>query len=214
MAGPLHGSVLSDPSLLFWGVLGGFLLGSVPFSFLLGRTRGIDLRQLGSGNVGATNLGRNAGLLWGVGAFLLDAAKGAIPPLLIREFGGVEGATILAGGAAVLGHCYSPWLKFSGGKGVATMSGLVVVAAAPLAAVLFFVWGGVLSLSRNVGLASVCAAAAAFGLGNWVVFSSDTFPQGIATSSPWLGGLLITLSSLVVYRHRSNLRELLVREES
>ncbi len=214
MAGPLPGSVLSDPTVLFWGIFGGFLLGSVPFSFLLGRVRGIDLREVGSGNVGATNLGRNAGFLWGVGAFLLDAAKGAVPPLIIREFGGVEGVAILAGGAAVLGHCYSPWLKFAGGKGVATMAGLVVVAAAPLAGILLVVWGVVVSLSRNIGLASVCAAAVAFGLGNWLLFSTETFPAAIATSSPWLGGLLITLSLLVVHRHRSNLQELLERRES
>ena len=186
-------------------LLGSFLLGSIPFAYLLGRMRGLDLRKLGSGNVGATNLGRNAGFAWGVLAFLLDAAKGAIPVLAalrISETGDGETWAVFAGSAAVLGHCFSPFLRFRGGKGVATMAGVIGTLAPPLFGGLFALWAGVALWRKNIGLASVVAAFTSAIVGTAWLIEPPQPPR------PALAILFLVLSSLVILRHRSNLRTL------
>ena len=198
---------LAGTSDHFGLLIGSFLLGSIPFAYLLGRMRGIDLRQLGSGNVGATNLGRNAGFAWGVFAFLLDAAKGAVPVLaaLSLEQGGpdAESWAVLAGSASVLGHCFSPFLRFRGGKGVATMAGVVGTLAPPLFGGLFALWAGIALWRKNIGLASMAAASTSAIVGIvWLVRPPEP-PR------PALAILFLVLSSLVIIRHRSNLRALL-----
>ena len=198
-----------------WIFVAAFLLGSIPFALLLGFSRGIDLRKVGSGNVGATNLGRSAGIAWGVVAFLLDAAKGALPVAFVVTAGfstgwgsGAEGTgdertAVLAGGAAVLGHCFSPFLRFRGGKGVATMAG-VLLGLAPLVFVaLFSFWGVLVAWKRNIGLASVVTSVAAIGFGVFAAFGAEGEPR------PWLAGLLTILPAVVIVRHRSNIRALL-----
>lgn len=205
MSGPPTLAALPDLSntepLLFWlGVAAGFLLGSVPFAYLLGRLRGIDLRQVGSGNVGATNLARSAGLALGIVGFLLDAAKGAVPALGSRWAGGDAGAQALASGAAVLGHCYSPFLAFRGGKGVATMAGAVAVLSPWTCALLLGVWGIAMAALRTVGIASSITAVAALAIGVRLLLPGD--PAGNAA----LAVVLIGLSAVVLVRHRSNLR--------
>ncbi|HET8647068.1 MAG TPA: glycerol-3-phosphate acyltransferase, partial [Vicinamibacteria bacterium] len=104
-------------------LLGAYLLGSVPFSYLVARRKGVDVRRVGSGNVGATNVMRNVSVAAGLFAFLLDAAKGAAAVVLARLVEPTGPLPALAGVLAVLGHMYPVWLRFRGGKGVATGAG-------------------------------------------------------------------------------------------
>ncbi len=181
----------------------GFALGSIPFSLVMGRIfGGVDIRKTGSGNVGATNVARTAG--WGPGllALLLDAAKGAVAVLVARWCcPGAPAADLVAGGMAVLGHLFSPFLRFRGGKGVATGAGVFLVLApgAFLAAVLVF--AVTVALSRYVSLASVGAAIA----------------MPVASLLLGLRGgitlLALVVAIAVVARHRGNLARLLAGKE-
>jgi glycerol-3-phosphate acyltransferase PlsY len=143
-------------------LLGGFFLGAVPFSWIIGRVRGVDLRREGSGNPGATNLLRVCGTPDGIVGLVLDTVKGAVPVLAVHAVAG-SGEVLLLSGVAVatvLGHVYTPYLRFSGGKGVATTLGaLAALAPVPSAAALgiFLV---VLLATGMVSAASVAAAAA------------------------------------------------------
>ncbi|MFN0011701.1 MAG: glycerol-3-phosphate 1-O-acyltransferase PlsY [Phycisphaerales bacterium] len=197
-----------------------FLSGSIPFGYVLGRARGLDIRQHGSKNVGATNVGRVLGRPWGFLCFGLDFLKGFVPTLGYGLYEGVVGSPRVEPGvlwpwlavmtACVLGHIFSPWLGFKGGKGVATgfgaLAGVWPIMGAPVL-VAFLVWLIVLKTTRYVGLASIVAAAclpvgvlalvpAAKALG-W-----HDGPQAIAWPAVIVGGLLATL---VVWKHRGNI---------
>ena len=150
-----------------------FISGSTPFGVMIARSRGIDILKEGSGNPGATNVGRVLGRRFGIACFLLDACKGAAPVLLSGWLAGLLGrdagqmASPAAWGwmavavAAILGHCFSPFLRFRGGKGVATGFG-AVLAMWPIltipAIAAFLVWGVVLGLTRFMSLASMIGA--------------------------------------------------------
>ncbi len=179
------------------GVLA-FVIGGIPFSFLLAKIfGGVDIRRVGSGNIGATNLARSLGLGKGILGLGLDAAKGAAAVLLARRIAsGMDGGPAVeafAAGAAVLGHAYTPFLRFKGGKGVATGAGAfgVLAPGALLAAVLVFVLGSaigrMISLGSVLGALTLPLAACALGSGR---------PVQVAAS-------LVAL--LVVARHRANL---------
>ena len=179
-------------------IVGAYLLGSVPFSFVVARAFGVeDVRRVGSGNVGATNVLRSAGRAAGALALLLDAAKGAAASGLALWLA-PEPATVpaLAAIAAVLGHMYPVWLRFQGGKGVATGLG-AFAPLAPQAALgataLFLV---TLVGTRYVSLSSIVAAVSLAVLA-WV-FGASIPVAGLATLT----------AALVVVRHRSNLRRL------
>src|SRR5688500_12758639 len=108
-------------------ILIAYLVGSVPFAYLLARVRGIDLRRVGSGNVGATNVLRTSGVRYAVMAMCLDAVKGALAVLVAQRLTAGGGAPVAAGLASVVGHIYPVWLRFHGGKGVATAAGVFAV---------------------------------------------------------------------------------------
>jgi len=177
-----------------------FVLGSIPFSLLIARRRGIDLRTVGSGNVGATNLARALGFGLGAAGFALDAAKGAGAVLLARLLADQPDSRTLPAIAAILavvGHSFSPFLGFKGGKGVATGAGAFAMIAprATLAALIVFAL--TLALGRIVGLASVLA--------------SVTLPAAAALTG---AGRPVTTAAavvavIVIARHRSNLARLL-----
>ena len=173
-----------------------FVLGSIPFSQLVARFRGIDLRSVGSGNIGATNLARALGYGAGALGLLLDALKGAAAVLLARALPGDASTPAIQSLAAVLsvaGHAFTPWLRFRGGKGVATGAGAFAVLApwATLCAALVF--AVVVSLGRMVSLASVLAAAA---LPVAAYFLGAPRPAIAAAAA---------VAALVVARHRDNL---------
>ncbi|HSD30604.1 MAG TPA: glycerol-3-phosphate 1-O-acyltransferase PlsY [Gemmatimonadales bacterium] len=182
-----------------------YLLGATPTAYLAGRlARGIDLREHGSRNLGATNVYRVLGWRWAIPVALVDVAKGAIPVALFARWAETDpwGAVAL-GIAAVLGHVFSPYMGFRGGKGVATALGMFL-ALAPLAvAIALPVWGGTLWLTGYVSLSSVLAAAS-FPV--WVRLT-----QPAALPAFWAS---VGLAALIVFSHRANLRRLLAGTEN
>jgi acyl phosphate:glycerol-3-phosphate acyltransferase len=197
-----------------------YLLGAVPFAFLIARAHGKDLRTIGSGNIGATNLARAVGRKWGYVCFALDVLKGFAPMAVVGAIlGAPERPALLAlwlavGVAAILGHVFSVFLGFRGGKGVATSFG-VALGLWPYftipALIALVVWAGTVLVWRYISLASICAAV--------------TFPValllGISLVPTWrvwsLWPLLvaaIAIPAMVVFRHRENVRRLLAGTES
>ncbi|NBS13336.1 MAG: glycerol-3-phosphate 1-O-acyltransferase [Verrucomicrobia bacterium] len=181
-----------------------FLLGSLPFGFWLGRLKGVDIRKQGSGNIGATNVGRILGRGWGYLVFGLDFGKGWLGVWVAREWGdATDHWVVTAGLFAVLGHVFTPWVGFRGGKGVATSAG-VLLALTPLVGVLVAaVWGGAFLVSRIVSVASLFAATA-FPL---LVHQLDPHRPALQWAA-WV------LALLVWVRHRDNLKRLLQGKEN
>lgn len=181
-----------------------YLLGSIPFGLLLTRAFGRgDVRKVGSGNIGATNVARAAGLLAGVFTLMLDVAKGAGAVLLAERLSNDSASWMTVSAfAALLGHCFPIWLKFRGGKGVATATGIFLVLSplACLAAVILFVL--VVAFWRYVSLGSV-SAAAAIPLLIYFLWAPRHAPPLTVT----LGALAAAL--LIIYKHRGNLQRLL-----
>lgn len=173
----------------------GYLLGSIPFGVILTRAFGAgDLRKIGSGNIGATNVLRTGRKGLAAATLLLDMAKGFVAVLIVAHL--FPGEAPLAAAGAFFGHCYPIWLRFRGGKGVATLMGIVLALHWPLGLVYAIVWLGLLAALRISSLAGIAAAiaapvaAAAFG---WF----DIVP------------LLIALALIVLWKHRENIGRLI-----
>jgi len=180
-----------------------YLLGSVPFGLLISKAKGVDIRKQGSGNIGATNVLRCLGKPLGITCFILDALKGFLPAKLFPILGLTDPTFgILFGAAAILGHNFPVFLKFKGGKGVATSAG-VLLGVAPLAvAIGMLVWVVVFYTSGYVSLGSIIAALAVIATG-WTA----SYGSVIATALTLLGGLTI-------YRHRTNIQRLIAGTEN
>ena len=183
-----------------------YLLGSIPFGFLAGRLAGIDIRQVGSGNVGATNVVRVVGKRYGYPVFILDVLKGfgavkiamLVAPGKAPDWNSPEIFGILAAISSVLGHLYPPWLKFNGGKGVATSAG-ALLALAPVATLIgVAVWLIVFWLTGYVSLASVIAAIILPLVILFVSWHDQREIKPLVYSS-------VCVAAIVVWRHRSNL---------
>lgn len=181
-----------------------YFIGSIPTGYLFGRARGVDIRTTGSGNIGATNVFRTLGKTAGISVLLIDAVKGFLPTkfLLIgatpetREY-----HSMVAGLFAILGHNYTCWLRFKGGKGIATSAG-VLIALVPLGLLITLgAWLMVFAISRYVSLASVFAA---FVL-PFAVWAVERSPRMII--------LCTVLSLLAIYKHRANIQRLLAGTE-
>ena len=196
------------PALLTFAI--GYLIGSVPFGYIAGRLGRVDIRKHGSGNIGATNVLRVMGKKWGYAVFFADAFKGFVAVRVVvfivtrmQETAGYsEFYAILAAAACVAGHSFPVWLKFKGGKGVATSAG-ALFGVVPIAAfTIFLVWVVVYETTRYVSLASIIAASA--------------LPVAVAALI-WLGQtegtvlfyFSVAMTLLVVWRHRSNIARLL-----
>ena len=164
-------------------VLTAFFLGSLPFGHWLALVRGIDLRNQGSGNTGATNVGRVLGKKWGIFVFVLDLGKGWIAVALAKSVGNLpETWSVTVGVFAVLGHVFSPWLGFRGGKGVATSAGILIGLAPWVALGVALIWFLTFQMSRTVSVASLCAATA-FPLFVFLALTTIVFFfQGSSTS--------------------------------
>jgi glycerol-3-phosphate acyltransferase PlsY len=186
-------------------MVGAYLAGSIPASYLAGRLgAGIDLREHGSKNLGATNVFRVLGWKFAIPVGLFDVAKGAVPVLLVTPAaGGRQWVPVVVGVAAVLGHVFPVFMRFRGGKGVATAAG-VVLGLAPVALGLSAaVWVSVLAATGYVSLASLLGALA--------------FPVGVALlgpANPYTLGLGIALAVFIGYTHRANVQRLLAGTEN
>ena len=179
-----------------------YVLGSIPTAYLMGWTlRGIDIRTVGSGNVGATNVFRSIGKMAGIATLLIDLAKGLIAVELALIYCGGDLWPLLAGVAAVAGHSWSFWVNFRGGKGVATSAGVFIALLPGPMGIALLVFALAFGLSRRVSVGSILAAAtlplAAFFLG----------------SPPSRALLALILSGFVIVRHIPNIRRLLRGEE-
>jgi len=188
----------------------GYLLGSFPSGFLAGRIAGVDVRQAGSGNIGATNVTRLLGKRFGYPVFLLDFAKGIAAVMLsvhmARRTGASQGLVELCGAIAgtfsVIGHSFSIWLGFKGGKGVATSIGALFGLNWPAALIVGIVWCLTFQITRYVSLASVVAVIAfPVTIGAMLLLGRLTTPVLLYFS--------LCLAGLVIFRHRSNLSRLL-----
>ena len=186
--------------------LAAYLLGSIPTGFLVARAKGVDIRTAGSGNIGATNALRVLGKPAGIFVLLMDALKGFaaaawLVSLALKFFfippEQVEPLQIVAGIFAVLGHNYTCWLKFKGGKGIATTAGVYLALApwAVLVALVFFIFA--VALTKYVSVGSI-AAAVALPVTVWILAPHDFF-LGIVTTA---------LGLLAIYKHKSNLQRL------
>ena len=177
-----------------------YLLGSVPFGVVITRALGLgDLRQIGSGNIGATNVLRTGNKGAALATLLLDAGKGAIAVLIARALAG-EDAAQLAGFAAFLGHLYPVWLGFRGGKGVATFLGTLIALAWPIGLLACGAWA-LTVLATRISSASALASAAATPLILWIYGPHS------------LIALALALGALVWVRHTANIRRLLAGTE-
>jgi acyl-phosphate glycerol 3-phosphate acyltransferase len=198
--------------LIALSILAGYLIGAIPFGYLVGHWRGVDIFKQGSGNIGATNVGRVLGRRFGILVFFLDFAKGAVPVLGALRLAALAGVTgedplppetvgVAAGLAAFLGHIFPAYIHFRGGKGVATGAGVIAVLVPGPALAAFLCWVGVVCATRYVSLASLAAATTLAGF-------------RLLTPAPFApGNLIVTLfcvvaAALVFLRHRSNLARL------
>ncbi|MCS7338236.1 MAG: glycerol-3-phosphate 1-O-acyltransferase PlsY [Verrucomicrobiae bacterium] len=188
----------------------GYLLGSVPTGYLVGRAKGVDLRNVGSGNIGATNAMRVLGKPIGVAVLIVDALKGYLACTVVTgavlglrgiELAHAEPYRVVAGAAAVVGHSFTCWLRFRGGKGVATGAGVFAALAPGALAVAAVAWVIVLALTRYVSMASIVAALA-LAAGVW-----------LGAASPLLRAVATAVALLVVLRHSSNIKRLLAGTE-
>ncbi|MBS0502451.1 MAG: glycerol-3-phosphate 1-O-acyltransferase PlsY [Proteobacteria bacterium] len=181
-------------------LLAGYLLGSIPFGLLLTRFAGAgDLRAIGSGNIGATNVLRTGRKGLAAATLLLDALKGAAA-VWIGEAIVPGGGALLGGAAAFIGHCYPVWLKFNGGKGVATFGGIAFGLWWPLGLIYLAVWIGVLAITRYSSVGGLAAAVAA---------PVSAFLFGRMD----IGILFMALGLLVFWKHRTNIGRLLAGTE-
>lgn len=182
-------------ALLGLAMVLGYLLGSIPFGVVITRALGLgDLRAIGSGNIGATNVLRTGNKAAAAATLLLDGAKGAVAVLIARAALG-EDAAQLAGGAAFLGHLYPVWLRFKGGKGVATFLGTVLALAWPVGLAACAAWLVTAALSRISSLSALVAAAA-------------TVPLAWLLGRPEVMVLCAVLAVLVFLRHQTNIARL------
>jgi len=182
-------------------LLAGYFLGSIPFGLLLARARGIDLRAVGSGNIGATNVLRTGDKKLAAATLLLDAGKGALAVWLAMRFGDASAIPVAAGAAAFVGHVFPAWLKFRGGKGVATLLG-VTLAVLPVAALVFaVVWLAVAATTRLSSLGGMLAA---------IAVPITAFGVDRPDLAPWLAAMVV----LLLIMHRENIGRLLKGTES
>ena len=225
-----------------------FLAGSIPFGLLIAKARGIDIRAHGSGNIGATNVLRVMGKKFGIPCLLLDMLKGFVPTLLaitlIRFEGQAAGMAVgpllphahvfpseqqftaqllvvLCGLLAILGHNYSPWVGFKGGKGIATSGGVVIALMPAAIVILLAVWGLLFLTTRYVSVASIGAAAVLPVLthlgARFHHVNNDKALPTLWEAGTWnkpLFALSVAIAVLAIWKHRSNIQRLLAGTEN
>ena len=185
-----------------------YLLGSIPTGFLVAKARGVDIRTVGSGNIGATNVFRYLGKPAGIFVLVADGLKGWMAVVLVTRFLAAwlypsaaaqdrEWLAICAGLCAILGHNYTCWLHFKGGKGIATSAGVLVALVPSSLLIILLIWIVVFALSRYVSLASICAA---FALPFAAWLRKESFTMVCITSA---------MAALAIYKHKGNIQRLM-----
>ncbi|HLG30189.1 MAG TPA: glycerol-3-phosphate 1-O-acyltransferase PlsY [Candidatus Brocadiales bacterium] len=194
---------------LLLGILGpiiSYLIGSIPFGYIIARLKGIDVRQHGSGNIGATNVGRVLGKGYGVAVYILDLAKGFVPVYFASKLFDHPFPMVICGLAAILGHVFPIYLRFKGGKAVATSCG-VFLWLAPLALLIAGATWIIITLCfRYVSLASIVGALALIIA--IIILGHDPFGSG-----RYLTIFAALIALLVILRHKSNIKRLLSGSE-
>lgn len=195
---------MSVPAAVLW-LVAAYLVGATPTSYVAGRVaKGIDLREQGSRNLGATNVYRVLGWRWAIPVGLIDIAKGAVPVALFGSWAqGAPGFPVFLGLAAVLGHMFSPYVGFKGGKGVATAAGMFLALAPSAVLIALPVWGLCLWATGYVSLSSMLVAIV-FPL--LVRFTPHQGRPAVVAS--------VALAALIVYSHRANIRRLVTGTEN
>jgi acyl phosphate:glycerol-3-phosphate acyltransferase len=178
-----------------------YFVGSVPFAFLLARRHGVDLRRAGSGNVGATNVLRTAGVSSGVMAMSLDALKGALAVIVAERLTAGPATPVAAGLASIVGHIYPVWLGFRGGKGVATAAGVFAILAPMALAIASGVFLLAVWVTRYISVGSLAGAVTLA-----VAASAETLPGAVVA-----GAIIAAL--IIIHRHRGNLARLFAGTE-
>ncbi len=200
---------MNEPLRAALWIIAAYFAGAIPFGFLIGKSRGIDVRTVGSKNIGATNVFRTVGKKWGLLAFFCDVMKGLVPTLLAKCFApSPYWLPVAVGVAAVAGHMLTPFMKFKGGKGVATAFGMLLALIPELVGVAFLLFAVTFSLSHMISLGS-CTAAAFLAVAIWFPIlgspGAANLPQAI----------IVTLLALfVIIKHRSNIGRILRGEEN
>ncbi len=213
-----------------------FLLGSIPFGLIIARAKGIDIRQHGSGNIGATNVLRVIGKKYGISCLFLDALKGFIPTVvaiscirfpemqnpmaldvlkpLAAEFQihTAQFFQVCTGLCAILGHNFSPWVGFKGGKGVATSAGVLIAMMPAAIIILVIVWVVVFAISRYVSLASIVAAAVLPLVTLWGSWFHGKIQNGTWNKALFVFTVLIAM--MAIWKHRGNIARLRMGTEN
>lgn len=197
--------MFDQPGMLIAAIFGGYILGSIPFGLVLTRLAGLgDIRQIGSGNIGATNVLRTGNKSLALLTMLLDGGKGGAAVFVAGAiFPGTE-FSLIAGAAAVLGHNFPVWLRFRGGKGVATTIGVLLVAAWPVGVTVCLTWLVVAVVFRYSSLSAIIALGSSPGIAWFLISPPHTQPMAVMA-----GGLGL----LTIIRHRANIRRLVNGDE-
>lgn len=201
---PLSGPVAGFSPALFAAIAAGYLIGSIPFGLVLTRMAGLgDIRRIGSGNIGATNVLRTGNKALAAATLLLDVGKGTLVVLVVSRnwgFVGLMDAGLFAGLATVLGHNFPVWLKFRGGKGVATTMGMLLGSLFPVGVVACGAWLLTAVIFRYSSLAALVALTAAPVYAAWI----GAYPVALAAGA---------LTLLSIFTHRANIERLIRGEE-
>ncbi len=193
-----------------------YLMGSIPFGFLIAKTQGIDIRTVGSGNIGATNVFRSVSKKLGVITFALDFLKGycgaALLPLLANAIASapLEGLVkdilpVLCGALTIVGHNWTCFLGFKGGKGIATSAGMLMGLSPLGVSIALTLWFVIFMTTRYVSVASICAA---------LTMAVLVWPLHLKTHGVWFPAVLTLLAALAIWKHRSNIARLRAGTES
>ena len=198
---------MNNPELLAGLSAFSYLLGAIPTGLMLARIKGVDIRKVGSGNIGATNVFRSAGKTIGIVTLLLDILKGFIPAFFLPQFLAPDipnWAGLLFGALAIVGHNWPVYLKFKGGKGVATTAGMLLGVAPAAVGIALGVFLVLFLTTRYISVGSIAAAATVAGAG-WLLYLDGGLLRPI---------LLTVLGVLVILRHRTNIQRLLKGTEN
>ena len=199
-------------NILIWlaWLLAAYLIGAIPFGFLIGKMRGVDVRTVGSKNIGATNVFRTVGKKWGLLAFFCDVMKGLVPTLVAKMLYAetMPVMPILVGITCVAGHMLTPYMKFKGGKGVATAFGALIALMPATVGIAFAIFALTFACSHYISLGS-CVAATSLAVMVWIPFLDHAGCNDLPLC------ILVTLiSAFIVWKHRSNISRLVHGNEN